>query len=226
MSKESLEEYKASVKEFFDFLIMTLLLIFSLVFLLWNEEKGILDHFENAVHVENHDELKNYINTSGAGFSSYGTLTAEDFVSYPDVEGNYLYIVKVKETYNRDIIQSIVGDKWSEVSREEKHSQDIAFDGIPADVDNLTFFNAELISTVNVSKHTRYRYYGITIDTSGTVMRNDGEKTVTFYAGYDKETLQKNIEEEYRNHIILISVFFLPMLLVLGTILLFDKKEV
>lgn len=48
MSKESLEEYKASVKEFFDFLIMTLLLIFSLVFLLWNEEKGILDHFEKC----------------------------------------------------------------------------------------------------------------------------------------------------------------------------------
>lgn len=135
----------------------------------------------------------------------YGDLVAVDTVTFPEIGGEYMYVVKIKEEHTKHTRTVTYTDSngnkkkkketywtWDEVNREEKMSRKVNFCGIEFNIEKIDIPEEEYIETIKESSKIRYKYYGVSTNYTGTVFTDLRNQTIPdgtkFYEG-------KNIEE-------------------------------
>lgn len=135
-----------------------------------------------------------------------GELKALEPVSYPEVAGGYLSVVKVIEHYNQYQTGVLLWRKthyrWEEYGREEKKASSFSFLGQNFDIFYLELEHdidseEHLIAEIPVSDTIRHRYYGIKANIEGTVFYKTKEE-ISKLRFYEKES-PKVIMDRYRS---------------------------
>ena len=166
-----------------------------------------------ATIVENGEEFQSAVNGHAKkNVLASGEMKALDPVSYPETDGEYLYIVKVTEHYNQYqsgiLLWRSTYYRWEEYGREEKKSSAFSFLGKEFSSTDLDFdinFDSEksLIAEVPVSDGVRCRYYGIKADTEGTGYVKAEKPGMKFYdnesASALADRMNKSVEDAIQN---------------------------
>lgn len=163
--------------------------------------------YNKAVKIESNDVFQYGMRTNVGNAFVNGTLSPVDTVSYPEIDGEYLYLKKVKERYTMHtrLVPYKVGEKthyrtetywtWDYAGEESTHVEKINFGGAEFDYGKISLPSSEYIDTIKESSHVRYKYYGTPAeDYTGTIFTTLKDGTISddspFYEG-------KSVEETY-----------------------------
>lgn len=146
----------------------------------WQNEQNA--KYQKALHIENNKDMFQYgMDTNVGNAFVYGDLTALDPVSYDEIDGEYMYIEKVKEQYTkhtRRVSYTVDGKTryrtetywtWDWVGSEDKKCKNINFCGVAFDSNKIDMPSQHLIDTIKESSHIRYKYYGVSTSHTGTI---------------------------------------------------------
>lgn len=170
--------------------------------------------YNKAIKIENADLFKYGMETNVGNAFVYGDLRAVDTVTYPEIEGEYIYVEKVKERYTMHTRQvahtrTINGKSstyyttetywtWDRVDSEEKHCKEISFCDAVFSGDKIRLPDSVYIDTVQESSHIRYQFYGVGTYYKGTIFTDLRDKTISdktrFYADKDIEETVEHLE--------------------------------
>lgn len=164
--------------------------------------------YNKAVKIDNTDLFQYGMDTNVGNAFVYGNLAAVDTVTYPEIDGEYMYIEKIKEKYTKHTRQvahtrTVNGKSqtyyttetywtWDRVGREEKKCQEISFCGIAFNSNKIDLPGVDYINTIKESRHIRYKYYGIGTKYTGTIFTDLRNQTISDNANF---YVDKNIEE-------------------------------
>lgn len=152
--------------------------------------------YNTAVKIDNDANLFEYgMNTNIGHAFVYGPLKAVDTVSYPDIDGEYLYLKKVKERYTmhtRTVTYTTgSGDNkqthtkiehywtWDYVDSESQKSKQIQFLDSIFDSNIISIPNEHYIDTIEESSTIRYVYYGVDKEHIGTIFTELKNNTIS-----------------------------------------------
>lgn len=146
----------------------------------WQNEQNA--KYQKALHIENNKDMFQYgMDTNVGNAFVYGDLTALDPVSYDEIDGEYMYIEKVKEQYTkhtRRVSYAVDGKTryrtetywtWDWVGSEDKKCKNINFCGVAFNSNKIDMPSQHLIDTIKESSHIRYKYYGVSTSHTGTI---------------------------------------------------------
>lgn len=162
--------------------------------------------YNKALRVEQQEIFEYGMNTNVGNAFVYGDYEAIDAVSYPEVEGDYLYIEKVKEEYTmktRTVTHTDSKGKsyttvetyweWDRVGSEDKRSEEIKFLGVKFGYWKFLKSYASYIDTINESSDIRYKFYGTPATGTGTIYTTLQDGTI----GNDIRIINGTIDEAY-----------------------------
>lgn len=176
--------------------------------------------YNKSVKIENDSELFQYgMNTNIGNAFVYGDLEAIDTVSYPEIEGEYLYIEKVEQWYERheeyvtkkdsngkEYKELEVWYEWETKDRESQHSRELTFCGVtfPYRKINVNSLGQNFIDTIKGDRkfswysgefvNVRYKYYGIDIKHTGTIFTDLRDKTISDNTSfYNNMTIEETV---------------------------------
>jgi hypothetical protein len=102
----------------------------------------------------------------------YGDLVAVDTVTYPEIDGEYMYVEKVKEKYTKHTrtvtkYKTVNGKRksytttetywtWDRVGSEDKKCNEVTFCGITFNVNKFDIPSSHHIDTIKETSHIRY----------------------------------------------------------------------
>ena len=177
----------------------------------WQNEQNA--KYQKAIHIENDKDMFQYgMDTNIGNAFVYGDLTAVDPVSYDEIDGEYMYIEKVKERYTmhtRRVAHTRKVGKttqtyyttetywtWDRVGSENKKCKEVNFCGVTFDSNKIDIPSEELIDTIKESSNVRYKYYGVATSHTGTIFTKLADKTIskntTFYENKSIDEVLKN----------------------------------
>lgn len=161
--------------------------------------------YNKAVKIDNTDLFRYGMDTNVGNAFVYGDLVAVDTVAYSEIDGEYIYIEKVKEKYTKHTRTVTYKDSkgkthkkketywtWDRVGSEDKKCQEISFCGIVFSRNKIDLPSANYIDTIKESSHIRYKYYGIGTKYTGTIFADLRNQTISENT---KFYVDKNIEE-------------------------------
>jgi hypothetical protein len=125
----------------------------------------------------------------------YGDLDAVDTVTYPEIEGEYMYAEMVTERYTKHTRQiahkRTVNGKtetyyttetywtWDVIDRDSKKCNEVSFSGIVFPVSKISIPGDHYISTVSAGWHLRHVYYGVDTHFTGTIFTDLRDGTIS-----------------------------------------------
>ena len=168
--------------------------------------------YNKAVKIESADLFRYGMDTNVGNSFVYGDLEAVDTVTYTEIGGEYMYVEKEEEHYNRHTrtytttdgkghtkIHTEVYWSWDYAGSESKQCKEVSFCGIVFDSNKIELPSADYIKTIKESSHVRYKYYGTKTKYTGTIFTELKDKTISdstsFYELSIEETkdlLEKN----------------------------------
>lgn len=165
--------------------------------------------YNKALKIDNEELFKYGMETNAGNAFIYGELKAKDPVSYPGVEGKYLYIKKIDEEYvmktrtvtskdskGNTITKTETYWEWEEVKRENKSSKEVSFLNQIFKANQFNLPGEDYIKTIKKSSDYRCKFYGIPETIKGTIFtvlkdRNIESKNINFYRDNSiKETIE------------------------------------
>lgn len=164
--------------------------------------------YNTAIQIENDSELFSYGIKTDIGYAFvYGNLEAVDTVTYSEIDGEYMYIERVKEKYTRHTrtYTVTVNGKtqtrtetywsWDRVGSEDKKCKEISFCGIVFNSNKINLPDTDYIDMIKESSHVRYKYYGVKTKYTGTIFTELKDDTIsdntTFHNNMNiKETME------------------------------------
>lgn len=169
--------------------------------------------YNKAVKIESADLFRYGMDTNVGNAFVYGELKAVDTVTYPEIGGEYMYVEKIEEHYNRHTrtytttdgkghtrIHTEVYWSWDYADSEDMQCKEVSFCGVVFDSNKIKLPSADYIDTIKESGYVRYKYYGTNIEYKGTIFTKLKDKTISdstpFYEMSIKETkdkLERNI---------------------------------
>lgn len=169
--------------------------------------------YNKAVKIESTDLFRYGMDTNVGNAFVYGELKAVDTVTYPEIGGEYMYVEKIEEHYNRHTrtytttdgkghtrIHTEVYWSWDYAGSEDMQCKEVSFCGVVFDSNKIKLPSADYIDTIKESGYVRYKYYGTNIEYKGTIFTELKDKTISdsthFYEMSIKETkdkLERNI---------------------------------
>lgn len=169
--------------------------------------------YNKAVKIESTDLFRYGMDTNVGNAFVYGELKAVDTVAYPEIGGEYMYVEKIEEHYNRHTrtytttdgkghtrIHTEVYWSWDYAGSEDMQCKEVSFCGVVFDSNKIKLPSADYIDTIKESGYVRYKYYGTNIEYKGTIFTELKDKTISnstlFYEMSIKETkdkLERNI---------------------------------
>lgn len=169
--------------------------------------------YNKAVKIESADLFRYGMDTNVGNAFVYGELKAVDTVTYPEIGGEYMYVEKIEEHYNRHTrtytttdgkghtrIHTEVYWSWDYAGSEDMQCKEVSFCGVVFDSNKIKLPSADYIDTIKESGYVRYKYYGTNIEYKGTIFTELKDKTISdstpFYEMSIKETkdkLERNI---------------------------------
>lgn len=161
------------------------------------------EKYNKAVKIESTELFQYGMDTNIGNAFVYGELKAVDAVTYPEIDGQYMYVKKVKEKYTmhtRTVTKTrTVNGKsetytttetywsWDRVGSEDKKCKEVTFCGVIFDVDKFDIPISHHIDTIKESSHIRCKYYGVDVSFTGTIFTELKNKTISdnnsFYEG-------------------------------------------
>lgn len=169
--------------------------------------------YNKAVKIESTDLFRYGMDTNVGNAFVYGELKAVDTVTYPEIGGEYMYVEKIEEHYNRHTRTYTTTDgkghtrthtevywSWDYAGSEDMQCKEVSFCGVVFDSNKIKLPSADYIDTIKESGYVRYKYYGTNIEYKGTIFTELKDKTISdstpFYEMSIKETkdkLERNI---------------------------------
>lgn len=169
--------------------------------------------YNKAVKIESADLFRYGMDTNVGNAFVYGELKAVDTVTYPEIGGEYMYVEKEEEHYNRHTRTYTTTDgkghtrthtevywSWDYAGSEDMQCKEVSFCGVVFDSNKIKLPSADYIKTIKESGYVRYKYYGTNIEYKGTIFTELKDKTISdstpFYEMSIKETknkLERNI---------------------------------
>lgn len=170
--------------------------------------------YNKAVKIESTDLFQYGMDTNVGNAFVYGDLKAVDTVTYPEIDGEYMYVEKVKEKYTmhtRTVTRTrTVNGKtqsytttetywtWDRVGSEDKKCNEVTFCGITFNVNKFDIPSSHHIDTIKESSHIRYKYYGVGTEFTGTIFTDLRNKTISnntnFYNAMNIEETVKHLQ--------------------------------
>lgn len=164
----------------------------------WQLDKNEI--YNKAVKIETSDLFQYGMETNVGNAFVYGELKAVDTVTYPEIDGEYMYVEKIKEKYTRHTrIKTYTDSKgkthtktevyysWDYAGSENLTCKEITFCDTMFTSDKICFPSAFYIDTIKESSKIRYKYYGVNTSYTGTIFTDLRNKTISnnspFYSG-------------------------------------------
>ena len=185
--------------------------------------------YNKAVKIDSSELFQYGMDTNIGNAFVYGNLEAVDTVSFPEIEGEYLYIEKVKERYTQHTrlvtktrtvngkTQSYTTTEtywtWDRVDSEEQKAKEISFCDIIFSIDKIELPNSEHIDTVKESSNIRYKYYGIGTKFTGTIFTDLRNKTISDNTSfYNNMTIEETVNYlESSDGVIMFWIFWIVL---------------
>lgn len=164
--------------------------------------------YQKAVQIQDQELFRYGMDTSVGNAFVYGKLKAVDTVTYPEIEGEYMHIEKVKERYTMHTrtVTYRVGKTtqtrvetywtWDRVGSEEKTCKEIMFCGIKFATKKIKIPGDEYIDTIKESSHIRYKYYGSEAEHEGTIFTKLEKGTISDNSCFYEEKSTKETLKE------------------------------
>lgn len=169
--------------------------------------------YNKAVKIESTDLFQYGMDTNVGNAFVYGDLKAVDTVTYPEIDGEYMYVEKVKEKYTKHTRTVTYKDSngktktkketywtWDRVGSEDKKCNEVTFCGITFNSNKINLPYTSHIDTIKESSHIRYKYYGVGTEFTGTIFTDLRDKTITdntnFYNGMNIEETVERLESD------------------------------
>lgn len=172
--------------------------------------------YNKAVKIETTELFQYGMDTNVGNAFVYGDLKAVDTVTYPEIGGEYMYVEKVEEHYNRHtrmVTKTRTNSKgetetyqeeevyysWDYYDSWEKHSNAIQFCGVQFDYEKIKTPSSEYIDTLDGRwSDVRFVYSGTDCEFSGTIFTELRDKTISdnteFYNDMSIEETVKYLE--------------------------------
>lgn len=166
--------------------------------------------YYKAAKIDNSDMFEYGMRTNVGNAFVYGELAAVDTVTYPEIKGEYMYIEKVEERYERHERTVTETDSdgnthtktevyytWDTENTESKTVKEIKFCGVVFPYSKIELPSASHIETISGDRvwswksgehvKVRFVYYGIGTQFTGTIFTKLQDKTISdgssFYNG-------------------------------------------
>lgn len=160
----------------------------------WQNEQNA--KYQKALHIENNKDMFQYgMDTNIGNAFVYGELKAVDPVTYDEIDGEYMYVKKVKEKYTmhtRRVAHTRKVGKttqtyyttetywtWDWAGSEDKKCKNINFCGVTFDSNKIDMPSQHLIDTIKESSHVRYKYYGVSTSHTGTIFTKLADESIS-----------------------------------------------
>lgn len=164
--------------------------------------------YDAAIHIDNKDLFQYGMDTNVGDAFVYGELKAVDAVSYPEINGKYMHVVKIKERYTQHTrIYTTTDSKgrtqthvktywtWDEVDRESIKCKEITFCEVKFNSDKIDIPSTDYIDTIKKSSHVRYKYYGTGIEHIGTIFTELKDRTILDETNfYEDKTIEETVD--------------------------------
>lgn len=148
--------------------------------------------YNKAAKIESPEMFAYGMRTNVGNAFVYGTLEALDPVSYPAIDGSYMYIKKIKECYTMHVRTVAHTDgrghttyttetywSWDYAGEESKSATQVSFCNETFPISKFKIPEGRYIDTVYESMHVRYEYYGVGVAHEGTVFTNLSDCTIS-----------------------------------------------
>lgn len=182
------------------------------------------EKYNKAIKIDTIDLFEYGMRTNVGYAFVYGDLKAVDTVSYPEINGEYMYIEKIEEHYNMHTRTVTTTDSkgkthtktetywsWDYAGSEEQRCSEITFLGHIFPSNKVEFPSTEHIDTVKESSHVRHKYYGVDTEYRGTIFTDLRFNTITdntpFYVNMTIEQTVKHLETEF--YVIFFWIFWI-----------------
>lgn len=165
------------------------------------------EKYNKAVKIESTDLFQYGMETNIGNAFVYGDLKAVDTVTYPEINGKYMYVKKVKEKYTRHTrrVRHKSGNHtyyttevywtWDYAGEESKECKEIEFCGITFESNKIVFPNSTHIDTIKTSMYVRYKYYGVGTKYTGTIFTTLKDNTISNKSDFYKDmNIDKTVE--------------------------------
>lgn len=189
--------------------IICIMLLFGLM-IAGSINDNIMDknqEYNTALQINSDKDLFQYgMKTNIGNAFVYGDLKAVDTVTYPDIEGQYSYVKKVKEKYTmhtRTVTETVNGKTrtrretywtWDKVDSESKHSKKITFLDVEFNYGAIDFPEASHIDTIRESSNIRYKYYGSPTKCTGTLYASLNDNTINDTRFYHNKNIEDTLD--------------------------------
>lgn len=166
------------------------------------------EKYNKALQIEEPEIFRYGIDTDAGNAFVYGKLAAVDTVSYPELDGKYMYVKKVKEVYTRHTRTVTYTDgnghtrtrievywSWDCAGKEELRCQEVTFCGSLFESLKINLPEADYITTLKESHRVRYKYYGTATEYTGTVFTELKSGTISDHTEfYPNRTIQETVK--------------------------------
>jgi hypothetical protein len=168
--------------------------------------------YNKAVKIKESDIFEYGMRTNVGNAFVNGDLKAVDTVTYPEIDGVYMYVEKVKERYTmhtRTVIYTTGSGKnrtmhtrtehywtWDRVGSEDKTCKELIFCGVTFPSGKVNIPSPEHVETIKESSHVRYKYYGTPTKFKGTIFAKLKDGTIPDNTNFYKDM---NIDETYES---------------------------
>ncbi len=163
--------------------------------------------YNKALKITDQELFEYGMSTNVGNAFVYGDLEAIDAVSYPEIDGEFLYIKKVKEKYTqhtRTVTKTVNGKTkvktetywtWDVVGREEQTANNVRFLNVDFKTSQFNSPSLDHIKTIKESSRIRYKYYGYPAKSTVTIFaylsnNNINDIDVNFYNMTIDETIE------------------------------------
>lgn len=175
--------------------------------------------YQKAVHITDRELFEYSMRTNVGNAFVYGNIKPVDTVTYEEIGGEYLYVEKIKERYEKHEKEVTKKDEngkeyttkeeyytWDTESRESKHVEEISFCGIVFPYGKISLPADKYIDTIRGDREwswkseefvkVRFKYYGIDTNHTGTVYTRLAENTISDNSLFYKDcTIEQALEK-------------------------------
>lgn len=179
-----------------------------------NIRQGLLEDYQvydTAVQIDDKELFEYGMETNIGHAFVYGELKTLDPVSYPEVSGEYSYIKKEEQKYQKhyryveEEYKDSKGKKhtrkkkeeywtWDTIRTESKNATQISFLDIEFAYEKILFPSSHQIDIVNTGYHKRNVYYGTGTAFQGTIFTSLKENTINNTKFYENKTIMQTIQ--------------------------------
>lgn len=158
------------------------------------------EKYNKAIKIESKELFDYGMRTDVGNAFVYGELKAVDPVTYPEINGEYIFIEKVTEEYTRHTRTVTTADSkgkthtkteeywtWDEIDSESKHSKELMFYGIKFPYKKIYIPEMKYIDTISAGYHLRDVFYGTKAKHKGTIFTKLKDGTISDKSSFYKE---------------------------------------